>query len=527
MDGHLPPLRSAGPAWAFPLVLAVAAAVRVADLGRRSLWTDEASTWTAASLPLGELIRRCLERDASPPLHYLLTRAAIAGGDGEAMLRLVPMLASLGLVWLTYRLARLGMARGPSAFAALLVALSPYQVMFAQEARTYMTVALFGVWATWLFARGLASEGTRAWPGYAAAMALGLWTQSLALLAVPAHGLLAVGTPEGRRRLLPWGLALAAAALAFAPWAWASREMSAHLAHSHWYIGEPDASGVFKVLRSALVSPLPLVTAPAGSPLPGLDRWLPRAAAWTLVALPTALLLALSLPLLLRAGGRGHLARVAWASWLVPLGLVFMVSFEKPLFLPRYFVFTTPYLAVLLTLALDELRIVRPLRTLLGALVVATALLGLARYRTDYRKEPWRDAMAHVESLAMPGRSAALVPFDADPGRYYVRHDPHPVAVVEVGHPAQPFAAAFTPAELDELEARARRDAAPFDEVWVLVRSANSEVRREVVRRAERAAAEGRTLVERRRWDSVSGDVRASRYLRLDPRPDAGAAATP
>lgn len=521
MEARLPALRSDGPRWAFPAVLAVAAALRIADLGRRSLWTDESSTWTAASLPLRELIRRCLERDASPPLHYLLTKAALAGGDSEAMLRLAPMLASLALVWLTYRLARLALPRGASAFAALFVAVSPYQVMYAQEARTYMTVALFGVWATYLFARGIATDRSRAWPGYAVAVALGLWTQSLALLALPPHALVALGSPAHRRRLLPWALALVAAALTFAPWAWASREMSAHLASSHWYIDEPDASGVFKVLRAALVSPLPLVTAPEGSPLPGLDRWLPRAAAWALVALPTALLLAVSLPLLLQRGARGHVARVAWAAWLVPLAIVFAVSFEKPLFLPRYFVFTTPYLAVLLALALAELRPVRVVRGVLGALVLATALLGLARYRADYTKEPWRRAVTHMESLAMPGRALALVPFDADPVRYYVRRDPHPVEVAEVGHPAEPFAAEFSAAELDEAEAAARARAAGYDEVWVLVRSPNSAVRREVVARAQAVAAEGRTLVESLRWDSATGPVRTHRYLRLDPEPAA------
>jgi len=512
--------RSAGPTWAFPLVFAIAGAVRAFDLGRRSLWTDEGSTWTAASLPVPELLRRCLERDASPPLHYLLTKLAISGDDSEAMLRVVPMLASLGLVWLTYRLARLALPRGESAFAALLVALSPYQVMYAQEARTYMTVALFGVLGTYLFARAIASDRSRAWPAYALATALGLWTQSLALLALPAQAVVAFVTPAARRRLLPWGLALAAAALAYAPWAWASREMTAHLTSSHWYIDEPDASGVFKVLRAVLVSPIALVTPPPGSSLPGLDRFMPRLLAWGLVSLPMLLLLLVTLPMLPRPGARGHLARVAWAAWLVPLLLVFVVSFQKPLFLPRYFVFTTPYLAVLAALALAEIRAARLLRDSLAVLVAAAALLGLLRYRADYSKEPWRDAAAYLSRSAELGQTVALVTYDADPLRYYVQRDTLAVAVREVGHPAEPFAAAFTPQQLDELEARARIDAAPFDDVWVLVRSANSEVRREVARRAERVAAEGRVEVERRQWDSASGYVRAVRFRRVSSTPD-------
>ena len=48
-------------------VLTGALMLRLSGLGGRSLWTDEGSTWTAASAPLKELIRLCAEKDASPP----------------------------------------------------------------------------------------------------------------------------------------------------------------------------------------------------------------------------------------------------------------------------------------------------------------------------------------------------------------------------------------------------------------------------------------------------------------------------
>jgi mannosyltransferase len=518
-DAWTQPRQDAGSRWAFPAVFVVAVLARFLDLGRRSLWTDEGSTWTAASLPLADLVRRCLERDASPPLHYLLTRLAILGGDDEARLRLVPALASLLVVWLTYRLARLALPRGPAAFAALLVALSPYQVMYAQEARTYMTVAAATVAATAALARALTGGGAAAWVLYAVATAAGLWTQSLALLALPAHALVVVTGGPGRRPLRPWLAALAAAGLAYLPWAWASREMTAHLASSHWYIDAPDAQGVFKVLRAVLVSPLPLVTAPPGSTLPGLDAWLPRPLAWAVLALAPLAALALALPRLTAEGARGVVARVAWAAWLVPLLAVFVLSFEKPLFLPRYFVFTTPYLAVLAAFALDALRDVPWARRAFAALAVGTALLGLARYTLDYDKEPWRAVAAHIAATAPPGRTAVLVPYDVDPFAYYNRRLGTPVRAHEVGHPDEPFAARFTQAQLDEVEARARADAEAHDEVWVLVRSANSEVRREVARRAEAAAGRGRVLVERREWTALGGYVRSARFVRPEPAP--------
>ncbi len=139
-------------------VLLIAALVRFHGLGARSVWTDEGSTWSAASLPLRALLRRCVERDASPPLYYLLTKLSLAFGDDEFHLRLVSALASIALVWLTYRLARLALNRQAASLAALLTALSPFQLMYAQEARTYTLVAALLVGAMVAFARTLLSS---------------------------------------------------------------------------------------------------------------------------------------------------------------------------------------------------------------------------------------------------------------------------------------------------------------------------------------------------------------------------------
>jgi len=74
-------------------VIAFGAFLRFSHLGSRSLWTDEGSTWTAATLPLRALVHRCLERDASPPLYYLFESAALRFGDSEAHLRAASAIA--------------------------------------------------------------------------------------------------------------------------------------------------------------------------------------------------------------------------------------------------------------------------------------------------------------------------------------------------------------------------------------------------------------------------------------------------
>lgn len=503
----------------FRAVLAIAALARLWDLGRRSLWTDEASTWTASSGSLGELLRFCLTQDASPPLHYVLTSFALHFGEGEAQLRLVSALASLAIVWLVYRFSRLYAPRTESTMAAALVALSPYQVMYAQEARTYMTVAAWMTLATYLFARAVWHGRARLWPFYALALAAAFYTQTIGLLAAGAHGALILLSTEGRRHWRGFALALGGSALLYAPWLVASLQQAGHLPQSHWYVPAPDVRGTFQVLRAILVSPLPLVSDVPGAP--GLGRWLPGPLAQGLLLLAPLLPLAVALPALLARDARGASLRLAAAAVLLPLIAVFVVSLRSPLWLPRYFVFTTPFIAVL---AAHGVMRVRPafVRAALAALLLAIGTFGLWRYQATFTKEPWREATAFIARTAGKpplaadaGRGAALlVPFDDDALRYYVRRHAAPLHVFEMAHADDPFASAFTSRQLDEVEAAARAQSAPFDEVWVVIRSANSPARREVVRRAEAVAGEGRERAGATEFDSTIGPVMVVRFVR-------------
>lgn len=500
--------------WLFPLVLTLAAVLRLYELGTRSLWTDEGSTWTAASLPLAQMLERCITRDASPPLYYIVTSFFLrVGGGTEAALRFGSVLSSLALVWLSYRLARLVMPRTGASLAALFCALAPFQVMFAQEARTYTMVAALSVWGTYLFARGILETNTRVWRSYAGVIALGLWTQSIALLALPAQGIVAVVTREGRRQFGRWVLALLAAAAIYAPWAYLSREMADHLAHSHWYIEEPTLIGLVKVLRGLLLSPMPIVTAPRDSVMPGLDLMLPRVAAWGVLLLPPFALLIATLSGGLKRDKLGGLTRILWLGWIVPIVAVFAVSLlGRPLFLPRYFVFATPYIAVLFALGAYSLPTVA--RALSVGVLVFVQLLGLVRYHHDATKEPWREIAAHMQAVSPSNRTAALVLFDADPLRFYERAQAPGVRSFEVSHPAQPFAAEFSAPELAYLDSAAHANASGYDDVWVFVRSPKSPVRHRVVEIARAAAGEGRALAEERTWDSFSGPLMSWRYTK-------------
>jgi mannosyltransferase len=495
------------------VVLVAAAMVRFWHLGARSLWTDEGSTWTAASSALPDLIRLCAVKDASPPLFYLLTSLALRLGDSEAHLRAVSAIASVGLVWLTYRLARLWLDRRDALLAAGLAALNPFQLVFAQEARTYTLVALWTVLALYLYARAALFERPRAWWPLTFAVALGLWTQSIALLGVGVQGAIAIGTARGRRHFLRWVGAIAAAFVLYLPWLVVSLRQAGHLDQSHWYLQSPGSHGVFQVLRTVFLSPVPLVTAPEGAGAPGLDALLPRVVAHLLLVAIPLVPIAAAVWALRRRGPPAQGAAFALAAIALPLAAVFAVSFKVPLWLPRYFVFLTPFVSLLIATGLAAMR-PAALGRAWGALALVASAYACVRVDWDHGKERWREVAEAIGARAEPGRTAVLVTFDIDPFRFYNVKRAEPLPAFEVSHPGVPFNSTWTPLQMAEMADSARTRVARYDDVWVVVRSPNSDARRAVAALAEEAAGDGRALVSRVRWESFGGPLRVAHFRR-------------
>lgn len=503
--GSAPHAAARGERWTLAAILGFAFALRLWHLGMRSLWTDEGSTWTAASGSIPALLHHCATLDASPPLYYLLTWATLRLGDSEAFLRLTSALASVALVWLAYRLARLAAPRSVATLAAALTAVSPFQLMYAQEARTYALVAALTVASLWLFARAALLGRRRAWLPLALVTAAALYTQTIAALGIGVQAVFVALDPEARRRAKPWLLSMAGAVVLFAPWLAISLGQAGRLSESHWYIPAPGGHGIFQVLRAVFLSPVPLVRASVSGPRARIAQAL-------LVVVP-------ALPVLAAASGaltatpRGRILRFLFGALLLPLLAVLVVSFRSPLWLPRYFVLLTPPLAALLAIGATALR-PRGLAMLAALALLVVSAYGCWRYDRDFDKEPWRAMAARILARGAGERALVLVPFDDDPMAYYLRRARPAPAIFLVGHPEVPFASAYTPRQLDELEAAARARAAGSNDVWVVIRSPNSAVRREVARRTEAIAASGRTLVERGQIDSMGGPLRYSRWRR-------------
>jgi len=191
-------------AFALSAVFVIAAALRFYRLGTVPLWTDELFTATYPRLGLDYLWSTGLRTEPTSPLYYtLIWSIEQIAGASSLTLRLPSVFASLAAIGLTAALAReLSPRPIVPVLAALLLALAPTDIFFAQEARAYalqiaaLALALLGLARVLVRGRGVVL--------YVAGAVLAVWLHPTSLIAVAALNLGALAGLLGRPPLLRW-----------------------------------------------------------------------------------------------------------------------------------------------------------------------------------------------------------------------------------------------------------------------------------------------------------------------------------
>ena len=182
-------------AWTALLLLVLAGSgLRLWRIGQKELWLDECISAIAARGTVAETIGNVAREDAHPAAYYgALNLATRITGDDEAGLRLPSAVASIGCIVLTYAIGAALLNRTAGLLAAAGMAVSSFQLYFAQEARLHALVTLLVLALTYVFVRLLAGSGASlraVWPwvvAYGALTALSVYTYYYAVFAVVAH----------------------------------------------------------------------------------------------------------------------------------------------------------------------------------------------------------------------------------------------------------------------------------------------------------------------------------------------------
>ena len=207
---------------------------RLALLGYQPIWRDEAFTQLAISRSLGGMLD-VVRADSAPPVAYVLERAVASLAPGAAGLRLLPALAGAAAIPLGAALGRRIAGNRGGLLTAAVCALSPALALSALDARMYAVATTVVMAATLAMWRAVERPSVARWAAYGALMALALYTDYFAVLAIPAQlvATLFVLRAGWRRTAVAAGVA-AAAGLTLIPWLVAASAQLGHAGQPFW-----------------------------------------------------------------------------------------------------------------------------------------------------------------------------------------------------------------------------------------------------------------------------------------------------
>ncbi|MCC6490932.1 MAG: glycosyltransferase family 39 protein [Candidatus Hydrogenedentes bacterium] len=165
-------------------LIAIATILRV-DRANVSLQGDEVLTLKGALLPLYEVLFY-----RTYPLYYILAHFSLTLGVSEITLRLPSIIAGVLSVPASYFIGREVAGTRAAMLAALLAAISTYNIHFSVVARFYTLVMLAEILLMYFLYRSIVHGG---WKNWTAFVLTGLWGAISQLTVVPFFGTMVLG----------------------------------------------------------------------------------------------------------------------------------------------------------------------------------------------------------------------------------------------------------------------------------------------------------------------------------------------
>lgn len=414
--------------WFLVELVALAALLRLVALGAESLWFDEAYSvaFASADLSLLNFLRPGGFAFTDKNVYHILLHFWLSLGRTEFMIRFLSVLFGILTVLAVYGVAQRLFGMRAAAWAAGLLALSPFHIWYSREARMYVLAGLFAWLAVLAVVEGMRSRrSVWLWGAYALSAALGLYTHTFAILVVAAinvwAALVFVLEPDSRKGVWAWLAANAVLVVMAVPWfVGITAQQSA--GWWTWIAQKYGAPG----LRQLLLLPVDFALGTIRPPY-SWAHWLAAG------CFGLALLLGAVPPTGRRGmewwrdGGREWTCAVLLMA--LPATLAFALAQFRPMFVLRYMVPFAPAFAIVAGRGFSQIR-----RPFVRWAVMVPYLAGVAAVLlvmyTVPQKEDWRGAAAYLTQNAPAGAPIFLVDEDIRiplVHYYQVPADLHPV----------------------------------------------------------------------------------------------------
>lgn len=363
--------------WPWPLIVGLVA--RLYKMISSSIWHDEGYTMWLLRFDYAGIIERAI-RDVHPPGYYFLAKPWVTVfGDSIFSIRFFSLIFSLGIIYLVYKIITEVWGEKAAFWASLFVALSPFMVRFAQEARMYGVVAFFTTLATYFLVRMIKTKDVRWLWVYAPAMLLGFYTQYYAFFVVISHWIILSFYTKGFWRFnwvesfkqksgvfgWPWWLANVLLLVGYAPWFPIAYKQVTRISGDYWI--KPE----WITARTIPGNVLHFMTYTHFDAVYYWNAFLGKSVYWLIV-----LLVMFGGLYIYKNKSNRRVASSLFVFGFLPMVLVFTVSkIASPIYQDRYFPFSAVAIFAIWGVLVSEVKN-KSLKITLISVIVGTLLIG-------------------------------------------------------------------------------------------------------------------------------------------------------
>lgn len=159
------------------LITTIGFFLRFYNLGFNSLWLDEASTLTFATAgSFWDIWSLTVTVEPNPPLFHWIEYFMLSFGNSEFVLRFIPALAGTITIPVMYFMGKEFIDENGGIISAALFAISPFLILYSQEARAYSLLLLFIALGILFYLRAMKNSESKDWILFAIFMSLAFWT---------------------------------------------------------------------------------------------------------------------------------------------------------------------------------------------------------------------------------------------------------------------------------------------------------------------------------------------------------------
>lgn len=385
---------------ALAVLTAIALLLRLPNLEGKSLWLDEISSLTFATLDWHSFWALVQQHEGNMLAYYLLLRAWIHLGQSQWIAKLLSIIFGIATVPAMYALGKELYGRRVGLISASVLTVSACHVRASQWIRSYSLMLLMLVLASWFLAQALERPTLRNCTLYVLTSAFAVYNHFYAALVLGTQVIsvlwLAPRTIAWRRIILCWlalGCLLAPAALYVlfrntGQLDWILPPQPRELLHWAVFLAGAGGTGVAYVLLAICIALCGISFAAVfrswAGPARSLEKW------------------RLAFPVL----------------WLtLPVAIAFLVSYAKPVFFFRYLIICLPAFVLLIAHGISYWR---PSLTRTALLMIALGLslvTVVLAYRTE---EDWAGSMHYLLTRVQPGEPV-FAGTGIGPLHYYAR----------------------------------------------------------------------------------------------------------